>query len=61
MQSGDAVSDVKPASCPHCESKGPFVIDQTNTQYRNYQKITLQVRFSGGFGFIFAADDAACT
>lgn len=44
VQTGDAVTDVKPASCPTCESRGPFVIDQQTTQYRNYQKITLQVR-----------------
>ena len=42
VQSGDAVTDIKPASCPNCESRGPFVIDQQHTQYRNYQKITLQ-------------------
>jgi DNA replicative helicase MCM subunit Mcm2 (Cdc46/Mcm family) len=43
-QSGDATADVKPASCPNCEGRGPFVIDQQQTVYRNYQKITLQVR-----------------
>lgn len=45
VQTGDAATDVKPASCPTCESKGPFVIDQQHTHYRNYQKITLQVLF----------------
>lgn len=44
MQSGDAATDVRPASCPNCEGRGPFVIDQQQTVYRNYQKITLQVR-----------------
>lgn len=30
--------------CQVCQGKGPFVLDQQQTVYRNYQKITLQVR-----------------
>lgn len=32
----------KPSSCPQCQSKGPFSINQSQTLHRNYQKITLQ-------------------
>eukprot|EP00892_Ulva_mutabilis_P011114 jgi/Ulvmu1/8375/UM042_0081.1 len=42
MQSGDADVEIKPQQCTHCESRGPFDIDQHHTVYRNYQKITLQ-------------------
>lgn len=35
-------SDVKPGSCPECQSVGPFSINMEQTLYRNYQKITLQ-------------------
>lgn len=34
--------EVKPGSCPECQSKGPFSINVEQTIYRNYQKITLQ-------------------
>ncbi|GAQ88362.1 DNA replication licensing factor MCM2 component [Klebsormidium nitens] len=34
--------EVKPGSCPECQSKGPFAINVEQTIYRNYQKITLQ-------------------
>lgn len=44
MQSGEASFEVKPQQCPHCEGRGPFDVDQHHTVYRNYQKITLQVR-----------------
>lgn len=35
-------SEVKPGSCPECQSMGPFSINMEQTLYRNYQKITLQ-------------------
>lgn len=34
--------EVKPGSCPDCQSLGPFSINVEQTLYRNYQKITLQ-------------------
>lgn len=34
--------EVKPGSCPECQSAGPFSINMEQTLYRNYQKITLQ-------------------
>lgn len=36
------MSDVKPNACSECQSKGPFSINQEQTVYRNYQKMTLQ-------------------
>lgn len=35
-------TEVKPGSCPECQSGGPFSINMEQTLYRNYQKITLQ-------------------
>lgn len=35
-------AEVKPGSCPECQSSGPFSINMEQTLYRNYQKITLQ-------------------
>ncbi|KDR16761.1 DNA replication licensing factor Mcm2 [Zootermopsis nevadensis] len=35
-------AEVKPGSCPECQSNGPFMINMEQTVYRNYQKITLQ-------------------
>ncbi|XP_012152928.1 DNA replication licensing factor Mcm2 [Megachile rotundata] len=35
-------SEVKPGSCPECQSVGPFMINMEQTIYRNYQKITIQ-------------------
>lgn len=35
-------AEVKPGSCPECQSMGPFNINMEQTVYRNYQKITLQ-------------------
>jgi DNA replication licensing factor MCM2 len=32
----------KPTTCASCQSKGPFTVNQTQTLYQNYQKITLQ-------------------
>lgn len=34
--------EVKPNSCPECQSSGPFSINMEQTLYRNYQKVTLQ-------------------
>lgn len=34
--------EVKPSSCPECQSKGPFAANMEQTIYRNYQKMTLQ-------------------
>ena len=35
-------AEVKPNSCPDCQSEGPFALNHEQTQYRNYQKLTLQ-------------------
>ncbi|XP_014598435.1 PREDICTED: DNA replication licensing factor Mcm2 [Polistes canadensis] len=35
-------SEVKPSSCPECQSLGPFMINMEQTIYRNYQRITIQ-------------------
>ena len=32
----------KPNFCAECQSKGPFIINQERTVYRNFQKMTLQ-------------------
>ncbi|XP_054472654.1 DNA replication licensing factor MCM2 [Anoplopoma fimbria] len=34
--------EVKPGSCPECQSLGPFEINMEQTVYQNYQRITLQ-------------------
>ncbi|RWS13295.1 DNA replication licensing factor mcm2-like isoform X1 [Dinothrombium tinctorium] len=34
--------EVKPGSCPECQSSGPFSINMEETVYQNYQRITLQ-------------------
>lgn len=34
--------EVKPGSCPECQSTGPFEINMEQTIYKNYQRITLQ-------------------
>lgn len=34
--------EVKPGSCPECQSSGPFQINMEETVYQNYQRITLQ-------------------
>ncbi|CAB3233278.1 unnamed protein product [Arctia plantaginis] len=35
-------SEVKPGSCPECQSAGPFMVNMEQTVYRNYQKVTIQ-------------------
>ncbi|XP_042236429.1 DNA replication licensing factor mcm2-like [Homarus americanus] len=35
-------SELRPGSCPECQSKGPFTINMEQTVYQNYQRITLQ-------------------
>jgi len=35
-------TEVKPGSCPECQSRGPFTINMEQTVYSNYQRITLQ-------------------
>ncbi|XP_046389557.1 DNA replication licensing factor Mcm2 [Ischnura elegans] len=35
-------NEVKPGSCPECQSTGPFMVNMEQTLYRNYQKVTLQ-------------------
>ena len=35
-------TEVKPGSCPECQSIGPFMINMEQTIYRNYQKVTVQ-------------------
>lgn len=34
--------ELKPGSCPQCQSKGPFDINMEETVYQNYQKIKIQ-------------------
>ncbi|CAH2312020.1 DNA replication licensing factor MCM2 [Pelobates cultripes] len=34
--------EVKPGSCPECQSFGPFEINMEETVYQNYQRITIQ-------------------
>ncbi|XP_050031078.1 DNA replication licensing factor mcm2 [Dermacentor andersoni] len=34
--------EVKPGSCPECQSTGPFTINMEQTVYQNYQRITIQ-------------------
>ncbi|XP_013421596.1 DNA replication licensing factor mcm2-like [Lingula anatina] len=34
--------EVKPGSCPECQSSGPFEINMEQTIYKNYQRITIQ-------------------
>ncbi|GAB6021139.1 MCM DNA helicase complex subunit [Chamberlinius hualienensis] len=40
VQSQD--KEVKPGSCPECQSSGPFEINMEQTVYSNYQRITVQ-------------------
>merc|ERR1739838_638946 len=35
-------TEVRPGSCPECQSRGPFTINMEQTVYSNYQRITLQ-------------------
>ncbi|XP_014249054.1 DNA replication licensing factor Mcm2 [Cimex lectularius] len=35
-------NEVKPGSCPECQSVGPFSVNMEQTVYRNFQKVTLQ-------------------
>ena len=39
----DQQEEAKPGTCPECQSLGPFEINQVETLYKNYQRITLQV------------------
>jgi len=34
--------EVKPGTCPECQSQGPFEVNMEQTLYKNYQRITLQ-------------------
>eukprot|EP00891_Asterochloris_glomerata_P007038 jgi/Astpho2/7038/fgenesh1_pm.00107_%23_26_t len=34
--------EVKPGSCPQCQSQGPWNLNVAETVYRNYQKMTVQ-------------------
>lgn len=34
--------EVRPGSCPECQSTGPFTINMEQTIYQNYQRITVQ-------------------
>lgn len=38
----DQSEEVKPGTCPECQSFGPFEINQVCTLYKNYQRITIQ-------------------
>ncbi|KAH8851097.1 DNA replication licensing factor MCM2 isoform 2 [Schistosoma japonicum] len=35
-------TEVKPSTCPDCQSGGPFELNMEQTIYKNYQRITLQ-------------------
>lgn len=37
-----AGQEIKPGSCPECQSQGPFEINSEETIYHNYQRITIQ-------------------
>ena len=34
--------EIRPGSCPECQSKGPWKVNTEKTVYRNYQRLTLQ-------------------
>jgi DNA replication licensing factor MCM2 len=34
--------EVKPGTCPECQSNGPFELNMEQTLYKNYQRITIQ-------------------
>eukprot|EP00002_Diphylleia_rotans_P025588 TRINITY_DN5063_c0_g1_i3.p1 TRINITY_DN5063_c0_g1~~TRINITY_DN5063_c0_g1_i3.p1 ORF type:complete len:1064 (+),score=262.09 TRINITY_DN5063_c0_g1_i3:63-3254(+) len=38
----NTATEITPNACPACQSKGPFVLNNEQTVYRNFQKITLQ-------------------
>lgn len=40
--SSSSGEEVKPGRCPECQSAGPFVVNNSETVFQNYQKITLQ-------------------
>jgi len=42
LQNQDAEQAARPQVCPNCQNKGPFQVNQQQTVYRNYQKLTLQ-------------------
>lgn len=35
-------TELKPGTCPGCQSSGPFVINMEETIYKNYQRLTIQ-------------------
>jgi len=37
-----ANEDLNLGGCFRCQSRGPFNLDQNDTEYRNYQKMTVQ-------------------
>ncbi|KAL3315604.1 MCM DNA helicase complex subunit [Cichlidogyrus casuarinus] len=39
---GQSGSEIKPSTCPDCQSGGPFEVNMEHTVYKNYQKINLQ-------------------
>ncbi|KAI5285977.1 MCM DNA helicase complex subunit [Ascosphaera aggregata] len=38
----DSNAEVKISFCQNCQSRGPFTLNSERTEYRNYQKMTLQ-------------------
>lgn len=40
VQSQD--NEVKPSSCPECQSTGPFILNVSQTIFQDYQRITIQ-------------------
>ncbi|VEL36793.1 unnamed protein product [Protopolystoma xenopodis] len=39
---GQGGNEVRPSTCPDCQSSGPFEINMQQTIYKNYQRITIQ-------------------
>lgn len=35
-------TEIKPGTCPNCQSLGPFAINMEETLYKNYQRLTIQ-------------------
>ncbi|KAF0294254.1 DNA replication licensing factor mcm2 [Amphibalanus amphitrite] len=35
-------NEIKPGSCPECQSNGPFQVNTEETVYQNYQRVTIQ-------------------
>lgn len=38
----NAAKEVKPSTCPECQSPGPFILDMERSEFRNFQTLNLQ-------------------